>query len=90
MIIELVKLHQTCEMCPSQWDAWDKEGNYYYIRYRFGVLTVAMGEEWPRKYIHDEDLTHIYGPFGGIMTTKEMLNRTGLKYVEQRTTEDKD
>lgn len=27
---------QTCRACPSQWDAWDQDGQYYYLRYRYG------------------------------------------------------
>lgn len=27
---------ETCAACPSQWDAWDVDGNYWYLRYRHG------------------------------------------------------
>src|SRR6266536_819421 len=36
MMIVLVRVVQTCMACPSQWDAWDADGNYYYLRYRSG------------------------------------------------------
>lgn len=36
-MITLVKVKQTCQACPSQWDAWDDEGTYYYLRYRWGT-----------------------------------------------------
>jgi hypothetical protein len=29
----------TCDACPTQWDAWDAEGGYLYLRYRFGTGT---------------------------------------------------
>jgi len=45
-VITLVRLEQTCSTCPSQWDAWDADGTYYYIRYRWGCLTVERGEVW--------------------------------------------
>ena len=32
----LVRTVQTCGACPSQWDAWDLDGNYWYLRYRHG------------------------------------------------------
>ena len=35
-MITLVRAVQTCTACPSQWDAWDADGNYYYLRYRSG------------------------------------------------------
>lgn len=38
--IVLVRAVQTCMACPSQWDAWDATGRYYYLRYRHGHSTV--------------------------------------------------
>lgn len=38
--ITLVRVVQTCWACPSQWDAWDVDGQTYYLRYRSGVGTV--------------------------------------------------
>jgi hypothetical protein len=35
----IVKAIQTCSACPSQWDAWDLDGNYWYLRYRHGQGT---------------------------------------------------
>lgn len=32
----LVRAIQTCAACPSQWDSWDLDGNYWYLRYRSG------------------------------------------------------
>lgn len=42
----------TCLACPSQWDAWDEQGNYYYLRYRNGHGTM-------RKYRSQEDFGDI-------------------------------
>ena len=39
-MIVLTKVVQTCWACPSQWDAWDADSRYYYLRYRWGVGTV--------------------------------------------------
>lgn len=36
----ITKLNKTCNICPTQWDAEDSEGQTYYIRYRYGNLTV--------------------------------------------------
>lgn len=32
----LARVVQTCWACPSQWNAWDVDGNYWYLRYRHG------------------------------------------------------
>lgn len=42
--LEFVKVVRTCIACPSQWDAWNAEGDYYYLRYRSGRGTI---EETP-------------------------------------------
>lgn len=34
--IVIVRAVQTAIVCPSQWDAWDSEGRYYYLRHRNG------------------------------------------------------
>jgi hypothetical protein len=39
-MITLVKAVQTAMACPSQWDAWDAEGRYYYLRFRHGCGSV--------------------------------------------------
>lgn len=38
--VALVHVIQTCVTCPAQWDAWDTEYRYYYLRYRHGHGTV--------------------------------------------------
>lgn len=35
LVTTLTKIVQTCSFCPSQWDAWDSEGYYWYLRYRW-------------------------------------------------------
>lgn len=36
----IVKALRTSLACPSQWDAWDDQGRYYYCRYRNGCGSV--------------------------------------------------
>lgn len=53
MTIKLTRIVETCIACPSQWDAWDAEGNYYYLRFRSGLGTVDQYdspdvEQWDR------------------------------------------
>lgn len=40
-LVTIVRAVQTCYACPSQWDAWDSEGTYWYLRYRFGSGTMS-------------------------------------------------
>lgn len=42
--MRLKSLKQTCEACPSQWEGKLSDGRKVYIRYRWGTLTVHVGE----------------------------------------------
>jgi hypothetical protein len=35
----IVRAVCTCPAFPSQWDAWDDQGRYWYLRYRSGTGT---------------------------------------------------
>jgi hypothetical protein len=39
----LVRAVQTCPAAPSQWDAWDLDGRYWYLRYRSGHGGMGRG-----------------------------------------------
>lgn len=41
-IPEFTRTEQTCFGCPSQWDAWDADGNQYYLRFRWGVGSISL------------------------------------------------
>jgi hypothetical protein len=43
-VITLVRVIRTSIACPSQWDAWDPEGRYYYLRFRHGYGAVKSAE----------------------------------------------
>jgi len=47
-MITLVRAVQTAIACPSQWDAWDEQDNYYYLRFRhgYGTVTRYKTENW--------------------------------------------
>jgi hypothetical protein len=46
--IRIVRAVQTAMACPSQWDLWDADDNYYYARYRHGCgeLRQYQSENW--------------------------------------------
>ena len=74
-VIVLDRIVQTCNACPSQWDAWDTEGNYYYIRYRWGFLSVDKGSVRGERVFE----APVGDGLDGCMSTDEMLNVTGMK-----------
>jgi hypothetical protein len=46
--IRIIRAVQTAMMCPSQWDLFDTDDNYYYARYRHGCgeLRQYEDEDW--------------------------------------------
>lgn len=60
--LTLVRVVQTSSACPSQWDAWDADGNYYYLRYRHAHGTVERhsGPEWWKTEEMDEELDRLH------------------------------
>lgn len=61
--IKLTRVVETCGGCPAQWDAWDAEGTYYYLRFRYGHGSVSIGEmdrsEQIREFDHGDDMAGI-------------------------------
>jgi hypothetical protein len=42
--MEVLDLIQTCGACPSQWEGITDKGRPVYVRYRYGVLSVEVGD----------------------------------------------
>jgi hypothetical protein len=71
-----MKIEQTSMAFPSQWDITLDDGTEWYVRYRWGELTVdpVHGDE-----LGDGCLTVTCGdPLDGEMTTAEMMAILGL------------
>lgn len=39
------ELKQTCQSCPAQWEGRTASGYPLYVRYRFSILSVYLGEK---------------------------------------------
>ena len=61
--IKLRRVVETCGGCPAQWDAWDAEGTYYYLRFRYGHGSVSVGENHEstqiREFSYGDDMAGI-------------------------------
>ena len=44
MIPKAKSIEQTCVACPSQWAGWTTDNRQFYIRYRWGYLSLRFGE----------------------------------------------
>lgn len=81
----LARVVCTCPALPSQWDAWTVDGQYLYLRYRFGRGTVDAYDS------HDTDTWDVVPdgaiacftdpdePYGGEIELDEFLRRAGLR-----------
>lgn len=81
------RIIRTCAACPSQWDAWDTDGRYYYLRYRYGVGTVTRhpspnSSQWTLAELNSPVAQFRHGDkFGGSMDLPEFLQRSGCGIV---------
>ena len=81
----LVKVHETCGACPSQWDAWDLDGNYWYLRYRHSRGTAERQPSpdtgtwsWERNQLPNISFEAQEGDSDGVMDLETFCQRAGL------------
>lgn len=76
-MIRITELTRTCEACPSQWEGRTADGDYVYIRYRWGTLSVGIGNSIDSA-IDDRDTIKKFGDgLDGSMSYSDL--RTALK-----------
>lgn len=70
------RLRQTCSGSPSQWEGWTDKLEPVYIRYRWGHLTVTIGEvgqEIKEMYGENNFLSEdIDSKFDGVLSFEEL------------------
>ena len=81
--VTIVRAVQTCSACPSQWDAWDSEGRYWYLRYRFSRGTAEQHpdpdwEKWTLKEPEFEFRTD-RGPYDGEIELEEFCDLAAMQ-----------
>jgi hypothetical protein len=88
--LALVRVVETCNACPSQWNAWTVDGQYLYLRYRSGIGTVdaygsADHETWTR--IPDGAVARFDtgDRLDGDMDLAEFCERSGLDLLPDAT-----
>jgi hypothetical protein len=76
-MLRLVTLKKTCIACPSQWEGTLNDGRAIYARYRYGELSVGVGNdvnEAVRNGMSDQALyaDHIGDGLDGFMDFQEL------------------
>lgn len=83
MDLTIVCAVQTCLACPSQWDAWNADGQYFYFRFRSGYgsahayasrdhRTWSLDSEPVAEFAYDDDGAD------GIIALGEFCEKAGL------------
>lgn len=80
-MIKLVKVAETCGGCPSQWDAWDEDGDYYYLRFRFGQGTVDTGASQSSPWVRFAEFSH-GDDMAGVIDLETFARLAGLDVSE--------
>lgn len=42
--VQVVEIRKTCYACPAQWEGKTADGRWVYVRYRWGYLSVSVGD----------------------------------------------
>lgn len=69
----------TCIACPSQWEGQLEDGEYVYIRYRYGSLSFGSGDTFEEAVHNSEYVKSIGDGMDGVLSTEDMLNELNLE-----------
>lgn len=77
-IVTITRAVQTCAACPAQWDAWDQDGRYLYLRYRNGHGT-ARREDAACELVAEFSTGDSYD---GVISLEDFARRAGFQLAE--------
>jgi hypothetical protein len=55
-MVRVSKLTQTCTKSPTQWEGRTSDGRQVYVRYRWGWLTIGIGQTLDEAVINEKNL----------------------------------
>jgi hypothetical protein len=67
--IIVAKLRKTSNACPAQWEGETQDGEYIYIRYRWGELSIKVNSETVLE-------ENIGDALDGVMDEAELMRHT--------------
>jgi len=72
-MVKIIKLWKTCFACPAQWEGKLDNGQYVYIRYRWGIFRVGIADCINDAINNSVCIEEIGSQLDGFMETKQML-----------------
>jgi hypothetical protein len=70
----LIRIIRTCKASPSQWNAWDAKGRYWYLRYRDGRGTMGPDYETMTECFYADDRPD------SLISIGDFLRRLGVAF----------
>jgi hypothetical protein len=90
-MITVTSLIQTCESCPSQWEGRTNDGRYVYVRYRWGYLSIGIGQTFREAVSRRTADGQNIGPrefgksigdsYDGEMTLEQLKSHTAGEFI---------
>ena len=84
--MKVVELRHTCYAMPAQWEGRCNDGKWVYVRYRFGWLSIVVGEgeEALREIGREVFAKHCGGSMDGDMTFEELCQHApGIEWPHE-------
>jgi hypothetical protein len=80
-MIVVTEIGQTCHACPSQWEGRTDDGDYIYVRFRWGFLAIGKGptieDAIDNAYKQEEIFgRQLKGSLDGFLTYEELIETT--------------
>ena len=80
-MITVAKVMKTCDACPSQWEGTTDAGKVVYVRYRWGYLSISIGDtmtqairrEGPENSVFEKEIGN---GLDGFITYDELMEHT--------------
>lgn len=80
----IAEIRQTCCGCPSQWEGRLADGRAFYVRYRWGYLSIRTSEGSVDDAVRSEEEAYgeqIGKPLDGMITLATVLEKTPLRFA---------
>lgn len=87
-MVKLVRAVCTSFACPSQWDAWDSDGKYYYLRFRHGVGQIRHYPGGPNFWDRLDEEPELIARFevddewAGVIELEEFAQKAGIELAD--------
>jgi hypothetical protein len=82
-MVKVTEIKQTCSFCPSQWEGQTNDGQVVYVRYRWGFLSIRVGNTLDDAVCRGQEIFEdsVGDGMDGFLTYDELRNLTVGKII---------